>query len=389
MTKSDTTKSIMRTPFTTHFNQQHHPNLHFNRIPLHWLALETNTTMMTMIGALWSLLGAAFLLLTVPSKAFVSLEPTAVARAHRIKNRNVPVLHAEPSFNRRDAVAAAAGTVLSNWLLVRPVKAVDDDESFASIAARAKSMSKEMDAAKPMTTSSMILKTDKTLYDFTLPIAGEQLPLASVIKQEFKEKTTALKDESGNAMVYKDPKIKAIVVVNIKQDDPVARKTIPELISLAAKYGREPDGALAIVSCPTDQGYYEPDTSQLIRLKLASEYGYGINPSTTTSDKVNLLGTGSIPLWRWLQNTCRTPAGLGRIQGNFEKFLIDGRTGLPVRRYPRKYSALNMAEDIEAVINGKPLPPARANYLEEWRSAAAEAERDTYRFEKGLNVFDQ
>jgi hypothetical protein len=34
------------------------------------------------------------------------------------------------------------------------------------------------------------------------------------------------------------------------------------------------------------------------------------------------------------------------------------------------------------------LPPARANFREEWRSAAVEAERDVYRFQKGLNVFD-
>jgi hypothetical protein len=138
-----------------------------------------------------------------------------------------------------------------------------------------------------------------------------------------------------------------------------------------------------------DQGYYEPDTSTLIRLKLASEYGFGINPATSVTDKVNLLGTGAHPFMRWLQGTCRTPAGLGRIEGNFEKFLLDGLTGLPLRRYPRRYSPLNIADDIEAVIAGRPLPPAKANYLEEWRTAAAEAERDTYRFQKGVNVFDQ
>jgi hypothetical protein len=68
------------------------------------------------------------------------------------------------------------------------------------------------------------------------------------------------------------------------------------------------------VACPTDQGYYEPDTSALIRLKLASEYGYGINPATVLTDKVNLLGTGAHPFWRWLEGNCRTPAGLGKIQ---------------------------------------------------------------------------
>lgn len=158
-------------------------------------------------------------------------------------------------------------------------------------------------------------------------------------------------------------------------------------ILLPYRYGR--DGEFAIVMSPTDQGYYEPDTSQLIRLKLASEYGYGINPATVVTDKVNLLGTGAHPFWRWLQKTCRNPLGIGRIEGNFEKFLLDGKTGLPLRRYPRKYKPLDIKNDIEAVMAGKPIPPAGANYNEQWRAASVEAERDTYRFQKGLNYFDQ
>merc|ERR1712183_813314 len=172
----------------------------------------------------------------------------------------------------------------------------------------------------------------------------------------------------------------------MKEDDPIARKDIPEFISLAAKYGR--NGEFAVILTPTDQGYYEPDTSQLIRLKLESEYGYGINPATILTDKTNLLGKTALPFWRWLQKNCRTPAGLGRVEGNFEKFLIDGRTGLPLRRYPRKYEPQNIKNDIEAILAGRPLPPAGANYLEEWRSAAVEAERETYRFQKGLNYYD-
>lgn len=269
----------------------------------------------------------------------------------------------------------------------------DDNESFASIAERANKMSKEMDAINPqsqrrMASDSTLRPTNLTIYDFALPIAGTPTPLADIIRQEFNSKQVTIPSKN-ETVYYQDVKVKAIIVVNIKQDDPVARKAIPELIALAAKYGRGADYELAIIACPTDQGYYEPDTSQLLKLKLASEYGYGINPSTVVTDKVNLLGTGAVPLWRWLQNVCRTPSGLGRIQGNFEKFLIDGRSGLPLRRYPRKYRPINMMEDIEAVIAGKPLPPAQAGYLEEWRMAIADSERDTYRFEKGLNVFDQ
>lgn len=273
----------------------------------------------------------------------------------------------------------------------------ESTESFASLAERANKMSKEVDAVRPRRSSdSMIRPTNQTIYDFSLPVNGVAVPMEQLIRQEFSTQRVTSSifsdkdDNNKNAQLsYREAKVKAILVVNIKQDDPVARKTIPELISLAAKYGRGSDYELAIVACPTDQGYYEPDTSQLLKLKLASEYGYGINPSTVVTDKVNLLGTGAVPVWRWLQTTSRTPAGLGRVEGNFEKFLINGRTGLPVRRYPRKYRALNMADDIEAVIAGRPLPPAQAGYLEEWRTAAADAERDTYRFEKGLNVFDQ
>ena len=131
----------------------------------------------------------------------------------------------------------------------------------------------------------------------------------------------------------------------------------------------------------------QPDTSQLIRLKLAQEYGYGINPATIVTDKVNLLGTGAHPFWRWIQGTGRAPDGLGRIRGNFEKFLVVN--GRPVRRYSRKYEPRDIQEDIEALLNDRKLPPAGSNWREQWRAAAKEAEADTYRFQKGLNVFDQ
>lgn len=280
---------------------------------------------------------------------------------------------AEDISDRRTFVSSL-GTVVGASFLAMPGSAFADEgeeESFASIAARASKLSTTVADQ----TAATVARTadDKSAYDFSLPIKGENVPFKDLIKQEF--------DEDGRA------RVKAILVVNMKEDDPISRTNIPEFISLAAKYGRS--GEFAVVMSPSDQGYYEPDTSQLIRLKLASEYGYGINPATVVTDKVIYLGTGAHPFWRWLQKNCRTPAGLGRIEANYEKFLVDGRTGVPLRRYPRKYKPLDIKNDIEAIINGRPLPPAGANYNEQWRSAAVSAETDTYRFQKGLNYFDQ
>jgi glutathione peroxidase-family protein len=285
--------------------------------------------------------------------------------------------------NRRDflksACETATNTVAWTWLGSQLIgsagpamAAQEEEESFASIAARASKLSYEVGER-----TSVISANDgdtRTAYDFELPIAGEPMSFGDIVQQPANE-------EGGERS-----KVKVILMVNMKEDDPVARKDIPEFISLASKYGR--NGDFAVVMSPSDQGYYEPDTSQLIRLKLASEYGYGINPATVVTDKVNFLGKSAHPFWRWLQKNCRTPAGLGRIEGNFEKFLIDGRTGLPLRRYPRKYLPLDIKNDIEAILAGRPLPPAGANFLEQWRSAAVEAERDTYRFQKGLNYYD-
>lgn len=295
-------------------------------------------------------------------------------------------------ISRRSAFATTASAA-SMFGLLNSAAFADDENVVESIAARAARMAKEVEAAEkdaaPVVTSARVQDT-RTIYDFSVPVANKDVPFVELIDQIFPSASPPVVSEGDESTLAVEPtkgraRVKAILVVNIKQDDPIARKNIPELITLASKYGKD----FAVVAVPTDQGYYEPDTSALIRLKLDREYGYGINPATHVTDKMNLLGTGAHPMMRWVEGTCRTPQGLGRIQGNFEKFLIDGDTGKPVRRYPRKYSPYDIKDDIQALIDGKALPPAGSNYLEQWREAAADAERDTYRFQKGLNVFDQ
>lgn len=291
------------------------------------------------------------------------------------------------ALSRRDVLSVAGGLIGGCCINALPAKADDSSESFASIAARASQMSKvveEKQVNEGITAKETASKyfDSRTVYDFTVPFEGNDIPFGELIHQE----RYVEKGEDGE-VVNESVKVKAILVLNMKQDDPFARKDIPELISLAALYGRK--GEFAVVMSPTDQGYFEADTSQLIRLKLASEYGYGINPATSATDKMNILGSGCHPFWRYIEGQCRTPSGIGRIEGNFEKFLIDGRTGRPVRRYPRKYMPFDIKDDIESLIAGKPLSPAGANWKEQWRESEKDSEKDVYRFQKGLNYYDQ
>lgn len=300
--------------------------------------------------------------------------------------------HNQNETNRRTFFRTASSAVI--FSCASPPSFADDEPSdaFEGIAARAARVSQEVtekekaqqqvNAAEEQRRENLAqkIKDDpRTIYDFELPVGGKAREVGDLVGQTFET------PEEGGPTMGKT--VKAILVVNIKQDDPIARKNIPELIALASKFGK--NGEFAVIISPTDQGYYEPDTSGLLRLKVQSEYGYGEVPGTILTDKVNLLGSGAVPFWRWLEGSCRTPSGLGKIQANFEKFLVDGRTGKPLRRYPRKYQPYDIADDIAAVIAGKSLPPAASNFKEEWRNAAKEAENDTYRFQKGLNYFDQ
>lgn len=300
------------------------------------------------------------------SVSFLLVASLQLVSAWSVPKSTRPPSTALPATKGRRSFLTTAAVSTASWLSVNQVVFADGEDDFTSIAARAAKISQAMESEQPQSQNTFKSTDTRTIYDFSLPIAGEGANIGSLVQKDI---------------------VKAILVVNIKQDDPIARKNIPELIALASKFGR--NGEFSVICCPTDQGYYEPDTSALIRLKLASEYGYGINPATILTDKVNLLGTGAHPFWRWLEGSCRTPSGLGKIQADFEKFLVDGTTGLPLRRYPRKYLPHDIQDDIAALLAGKPLPPAGSNYLEEWRTAANDSERDTYRFQKGLNVFDQ
>jgi hypothetical protein len=71
-----------------------------------------------------------------------------------------------------------------------------------------------MESEQPQQQNAFKSTDTRTIYDFSLPIAGDSFDIKNLVQKDT---------------------VKAILVVNIKQDDPIARKNIPELIALASK----------------------------------------------------------------------------------------------------------------------------------------------------------
>ena len=122
--------------------------------------------------------------------------------------------------NRRSLLLSVVGSgmVLSGFPSLATANS-EDEESFASIAARAAQLSAE--AGERTVAATPKSDDPRTAYDFSLPVAGETVQFRDIVRQSI--------GEDGRA------KVKAILVVNMKEDDPIARKDIPELISLATK----------------------------------------------------------------------------------------------------------------------------------------------------------
>jgi hypothetical protein len=120
------------------------------------------------------------------------------------------------------SLLAAGGCILSAPNNAFAAEDGGEEESFASLAARASLLSSDVGDKSPPSAALKRSDDTRTAYDFSLPVEGRDVPFKNMVHQEF--------DEEGIA------KLKAILVVNMKEDDPTARKDIPEFIALAAKY---------------------------------------------------------------------------------------------------------------------------------------------------------
>ena len=138
---------------------------------------------------------------------------------------------------------------------------------------------------------------------------------------------------------------------------------------------------------PTEQGYYEPDVSELVRAKAYQQFGFGTYPTAVVFDKIDVVGGTRHPLYAYLASF-PDPNGVGRLSLNFEKFLLD-RDGRILRRYPRKFTAFDFEADIDAATRGDQLPAPSAQFKDAWVKAASDAKKGEYSFRGNYNVWDQ
>ena len=112
----------------------------------------------------------------------------------------------------------------------------------------------------------------------------------------FRPATTARGRRSRHRLPFKGKEVplakfqgKAHLVVNIKMDDPVAGANFNAMRYVASTY---PD--LRVWAVPTEQGYYEPDVSELVRAKAYQQFGFGTYPTAVVFDKVDRRSGHSI-----------------------------------------------------------------------------------------------
>lgn len=189
----------------------------------------------------------------------------------------------------------------------------------------------------------------------------------------------------GKGLPLKKFRAKVTLVVNTKTDDPEGTRQLPALAYLSTKYA--PRG-LRVLAFPTDQGWYEPEVSDIVRLRALQTYGFGAFPNAVVFDKVDLLGKTAHPLYQYLMSNLRNPNGRAAVSLNFEKFLLDA-TGKPVRRYPRKYDGYQIEKDVDALINGEPLPDESDEFVTAWKDAERESIKSEYAFRVGYNLYIQ
>lgn len=120
----------------------------------------------------------------------------------------------------------------------------------------------------------------------------------------------------------------------------------PQYQGLEELYQRYKERGLVVLGFPCNQfGGQEPGTD--VEIGAFCEKNYGV--TFPLFHKIDVNGTTTHPLYRWLKRQAPGLLGSERIKWNFTKFLLD-RTGQVKARYAPVTKPEKLAADIDALL---------------------------------------
>jgi len=120
----------------------------------------------------------------------------------------------------------------------------------------------------------------------------------------------------------------------------------PQYEGLEALHRRYAEKGLSVIGFPCNQfGHQEPGESGEIGAFCQKNYGV----TFPLSDKIEVNGANTHPLWEYLKRAKRGIFGTRGIKWNFTKFLVD-REGKVVRRFAPTTKPQDISRAIEALL---------------------------------------
>ncbi len=120
----------------------------------------------------------------------------------------------------------------------------------------------------------------------------------------------------------------------------------PQYAGLQALYHAYRGRGFTVLGFPCNQfGAQEPGTAAQIAAFCETNYGIEF----PLFDKVDVNGSHTHPLWRWLKEQASGVLGTEAIKWNFTKFLV-GRDGQVIRRYAPQTQPDALRADIEMAL---------------------------------------
>lgn len=150
------------------------------------------------------------------------------------------------------------------------------------------------------------------------------------------------RDIDGKDVSLSAWKGKAMLIVN------VASKCgfTPQYTGLEALHRKYQDKGFAVLGFPCDQfGHQEPGDEAEIKNFCSLTY----DVSFPMFAKIDVNGSATHPLYKWLKQEKSGLLGIGAIKWNFTKFLVR-RDGSVFKRYAPQTSPESLAADIESLL---------------------------------------